>query len=105
MNDDNTRYEYDIVLSFAGEDREYAKALAYMLRLRGIKVFYDEYEKVALWGKDLYQHLHVIYRDSARFCIVFISESYARKLWPRHELKQAQARPSRKVRSIFFQFA
>ena len=87
-----TDYEYDVVLSFAGEDRAVADELAVLLRNRHVRVFYDLYEKANLWGKDLYQHLQSVYRDKARYCIIFASESYAKKVWPRHELRQAQAR-------------
>ena len=51
------QYSYDVALSFAGEDRIYAEALAGALRHHGIRVFYDKYEKDTLWGKDLYTHL------------------------------------------------
>lgn len=88
----NENYEYDLALSFAGEDRAVVDELAAILTAMGVHVFYDNYEKAALWGKDLYQHLQSVYRDRAKYCIVFVSEAYARKLWTRHELKQAQAR-------------
>jgi len=84
--------KYDITFSFAGEDREIVEFIANKLAQKGVKVFYDAYEQADLWGKDLYQHLSHVYRDAAKYCIVFISENYAKKLWPRHELKQAQAR-------------
>ncbi|MBL8211183.1 MAG: TIR domain-containing protein [Bryobacterales bacterium] len=83
---------FDVALSFAGEDRRHAKQLAELLQRRGIVVFYDEFEKAALWGKDLYQHFNSVYRDRARYCIILISCAYARKYWTRHELRQAQAR-------------
>ncbi len=86
------QFEYDVALSFAGEDRDIAERLASLLSDNGVAVFYDDYEQDKLWGKDLYQHLQTIYRDKARYCIIFISKHYAQKLWPRHELKQAQAR-------------
>ncbi len=85
-------YEYDVALSFAGEDRQAAESLAEGLRDCGVRVFYDRYEQAELWGKDLYQHLQSVYRDRAKYCILFISAHYANKVWPRHELKQAQAR-------------
>ena len=85
-------YKYQIALSFAGEDRPVAKQIAQGLTDDGVSVFFDEYEQATLWGKDLYQHLQWVYRDSARFCIILISKFYAEKLWTRHELKQAQAR-------------
>lgn len=93
-----SQVEYEVALSFAGEDRQYAEDLAALLVERGVRVFYDAYETAGLWGKDLYQHLQSIYRDRARFCVVMISSSYASKLWTRHELKQAQARAFRECR-------
>ena len=88
-------YKYQVALSFAGEDREHAEKLAKLLKDRHISVFYDSYEQAELWGKDLYQHLQSVYRDEAQFCVVFLSQAYAKKLWTRHELKQAQARAFR----------
>lgn len=92
---DEIEYPYDIALSFAGENRAVVDELASLLAKEGVRVFYDNYEKAQLWGKDLYQHLQEVYRDQARYCIVFASEAYRRKLWTRHELQQAQARAFR----------
>lgn len=41
-------YEYDVALSFAGEDRLHASRLAELLGQRGLSVFYDDYEKAEL---------------------------------------------------------
>jgi hypothetical protein len=84
--------EFDIALSFAGEDRTWAEKLATSLKSNGVRVFYDEFFKSTLWGKNLYQHLQQIYKEKARYCIVFVSEAYMRKSWTKHELEQAQAR-------------
>lgn len=84
--------DFDIALSFAGEDRAYVDAVAHALRERGIKVFYDLFEEADLWGKDLYAHLSEIYRKRARFTVMFISEAYGRKLWTNHERRAAQAK-------------
>src|SRR5260221_10799094 len=56
------QYPYDVALSFAGEDRIYAEALADALVRHGIEVFYDKYEKNTLWGKDLYTYLSDLYQ-------------------------------------------
>ena len=85
-------YEFDVALSFAGEDRRYAQELAEYLDKDGYSVFYDKYELDKLWGKNLYTHLSSVYKDKARYCVVFLSEHYARKLWANHELESAQAR-------------
>ncbi|MEH2260520.1 toll/interleukin-1 receptor domain-containing protein [Nostoc sp.] len=84
--------KYDVVLSFASENREYVRAVAVTLHAAGIKVFYDEFEQVNLWGKNLYVHLDEIYRNEARFCVMFISKHYLKKTWTNHERESAQAR-------------
>lgn len=86
------KYDYDVAFSFAGEDREYVKAVASYLQDRNVRVFYDEFETVENWGKDLYTHFENIYRKKARYCVMFLSEHYAEKLWTKHELQMAQAR-------------
>ena len=85
-------YEYDIALSFAGEDRAIIEKIANELRINGVSVFYDKYEEADLWGKDLFDHLSDVYQNKAKYCIVFISENYAKKVWTNHERKNAQAR-------------
>ena len=52
-------------------------------------MFYDEFFKHELWGKDLFQYLASIYRDKAKFCLVFVSNAYKNKVWPKHQLRQA----------------
>jgi hypothetical protein len=87
--------DYDIALSFAGEDRQHADEIARLLREKGAKVFYDKYAQDDLWGKDLYEHLADVYTNRARYCIILISTSYAHKNWTTHERKSAQARAFR----------
>ncbi len=86
------RHTYDIVLSFAGEDRYYAETLANMLLNQGLKVFYDKYEEASLWGKNLYDYLTDIYQNKAHYCIMLLSRYYAAKLWTNLEQQAAQAR-------------
>ena len=58
---------YEVVLSFAGEDRTYVEQVAGFLRERDVRCFYDRYEDVTLWGKDLAEHLDKL--DSGKFSI------------------------------------
>lgn len=88
----STNPDYDLALSFAGEDRAYVDQVAHALRDRGVKVFYDLFEEADLWGKDLYAHLSNVYQKRARFTVMFISEAYNRKLWTNHERRAAQAK-------------
>ena len=86
------KHEYEVAFSFAGEDRNYVEKVAKRLRSASISVFYDKFEEVDLWGKDLYSHLDDIYRNKARHCVIFISQDYKRKQWTNHERESAQAR-------------
>src|SRR5687768_17240369 len=81
--------KYDVCLSFAGEDREYVEELARHLAEFGVSRFYDTDEQTDLRGKSLVEHLDQIYRKDSRFCVMFISEAYARKMWTRHERRAA----------------
>lgn len=86
------KYKYDVAISFAGEDREFAKELAEILRNSGVRVFYDSFEQADLWGKNLFEHLYYIYSSASRFCIILVSESYVKKRWTIHERRSAQER-------------
>jgi len=84
--------EFDIALSFAGEDRNYVEQVADILEKKGISVFYDKFEEVKLWGKNLYDYLNEIYSNKALYTVMFISKNYSCKLWTNHERQAMQAR-------------
>ncbi|WP_109301742.1 toll/interleukin-1 receptor domain-containing protein [Aquimarina sp. AU474] len=88
----NNSYEYDVALSFAGENRAYVEEVANSLNMKGIKVFYDAFEEASLWGKNLYEHLSDVYQNKARYTVMFISGFYNQKLWTNHERVSMQAR-------------
>jgi len=83
---------YEVVLSFAGEDRNYVEKVADFLKSHDVKLFYDKFEEVTLWGKDLTEHLDKVYRGNARYCIMFISKHYADKVWTNLERRSAFAK-------------
>ena len=85
-------YEYDVALSFAGENRSYVQSVAEALRESGISVFYDDFEKIELWGKDLSEFLDQIYRLKSKYCVIFISKHFVEKAWTTHERRSAVAR-------------
>ncbi len=85
-------YEYDVAVSFAGEDRDYVEKVVRILNTIGLRVFYDKYYQVDMWGKDLYVHLHEVYHTKAKYCVMFLSKQYKEKVWPNHERQSAQAR-------------
>jgi hypothetical protein len=91
---------YDVALSFAGEDRPYVVQVADALKQAGVDVFYDDYERVDLWGKDLVSHLDTIYRKRSQFVVMFVSTHYATKVWTNVERRSALARAIQEKREF-----
>src|SRR5690348_5129328 len=85
-------YEFDIAVSYAGEDREFVQEIVDRLRCAGISTFYDTDYQAAMWGEDLIDYLDQVYRMKARYVMMFISRFYAEKMWTNHERRSALAR-------------
>ncbi len=86
------QFQYDVAISFSGADREIARSLASALMEAGVIVFFDEFEEADLLGKDLYDHLTVIYSKRARYSLMLVSRSYAERVWPTLERRSMQER-------------
>jgi hypothetical protein len=84
-------YEYDIALSFAGENRDIVDKIAKILRENGVSVFYDNFEKHKLWGKRLSQYFQETYGKSTHFVVPFISKEYSAKDWTDFEFTIAHS--------------
>jgi hypothetical protein len=82
-------YEYDVAVSYASPDRAYAEQLAQMLRDAKLAVFFDLFEEATILGKRLYTFLQDVYENKARYCVVLISQHYADRVWPKHEIQAA----------------
>jgi TIR domain len=82
---------YDVALSFAGEQREYVRAVAVALRAEGVSYFFDEERAVDLWGRNLVDELDSTYSLKAAYVVMFISAEYATKVWPNVERQSAQS--------------
>ena len=87
-----TETRYEVALSFAGEQREYVEEVARALQSRGIAVFYDEFEKVSLWGKHLTEELQSVYERRSAMSVVFVSKEWVEKSWPRYERRAILSR-------------
>lgn len=85
------KYNFDVALSFAGEDRVYVKNLSSLLKARQVRVFYDDEYRPTLWGADLPTKLDEIYRTDTKFCMVFCSRHYPKKKWAILENKSYKA--------------
>lgn len=82
---DEEQYDFDVAISFAGEDRNLVREVADGLKAQGVRTFYDEDFAVEMWGEDLVEYFHAIYKKRARYMLMFISRHYAEKAWPGQE--------------------
>ena len=84
--------EYQAALSFAGEQRDYVEEVARNLQSRSIAVFYDGLETVDLWGRSGVELFHEVFAEKSAYVVMFISDAYVSKAWPRHERRSALSR-------------
>jgi hypothetical protein len=85
-------YKYDIAVSFAGEQRRFVEDVVRGLNVPEARVFYDADYKAELWGEDLAEVFTTLYRDEARYVVMFISREYAQKEWCNLERRAALRR-------------
>ncbi len=85
-------FEFDVAISFAGTERQYAEKMAEKLRAAGYSVFYDDFFPENLWGADLAITFAEIYGKKARYCVVLVSNEYNNREWTIHERSHALQR-------------
>lgn len=83
---------YQVALSFASEQRSYVDQVAATLRTEGIQLFYDDHQRIDLWGKNLGEELQRIYMHDSDTVVMFISSDYAKKAWTIHERRSTLSR-------------
>lgn len=84
--------KYQVALSFAGEQRDYVEEVARSIQARSISLFYDGFEAVELWGKNLSEAFQAVFEQQAAYVVMFISEAYVQKPWANHERRSALSR-------------
>lgn len=92
MSGSDPEYDFDVAVSFAGEDRNYVATVVKALKARQISVFYDEDFTSEMLGENLVDYLQDVYRRRAQFALIFISRHYLERTWTRHERQSAQDR-------------
>jgi hypothetical protein len=84
-------YEFDVAPSFAEEDRDRVLPIVRRLKDQGVDVFYDEDQRVEMWGVDLVEYFSETFTDRARFVLLFTSQHYV-SAWARLQRRAAMAR-------------
>lgn len=81
--------EFDVLLSFAGTERDYARAIHDIATANGLRIFLDEEFQHEIWGKNLVEYLDRAYRDRGRYVLVLISAAYCERAFTRVERRAA----------------
>ena len=84
--------QYEVALSFAGEQREYVEEVARSLQSREVSIFYDGFANVALWGKNLVEEFQNVFENRANYIVMFISKAYVEETWPTYERQSILSR-------------
>lgn len=83
---------YDVALSFAGSDREFAEILFQLLTEQEISTFYDKNEQHRIIASNVEEYLAPIYQSEANLIIVFIGNDYPKRIWTQFESRQFKDR-------------
>lgn len=86
--DGTTSYSFTFALSFAGEVRDYAKAISHKLAEDEVTVFYDYDHQFELLGEDVEAWLGPIYSSDSKYVVVLLDKHYPKKIWTTFENKQ-----------------
>ncbi|RVI03189.1 TIR domain-containing protein [Sinorhizobium meliloti] len=78
-------YEFDIALSFAGENRELAKCIEEQLRELDISVFYDRNYEDNYLGGPWSKHFADIFVNRSRLVVALLDRHHHDKVWPTFE--------------------
>jgi hypothetical protein len=78
-------YEFDIAISFAGENREVARFLCDCLEVLDASVFYDENFEINFLGKAWNAQFQRIFSEDSRLVVCLLDKHHLQKIWPTFE--------------------
>ncbi len=77
--------EWEVAISFAGENRELAKHVAAELEFLDVNVFFDEYYENNYLGRAWGNQFKVIFAEQSGFVVCILDQHHQRKIWPTFE--------------------
>ncbi|WP_439660532.1 toll/interleukin-1 receptor domain-containing protein [Lentzea sp. HUAS TT2] len=84
-------YEFDVALSYAGEDQDLVLPVFERLKAAGVEVFHDRDHEAEQWGLDLVEYFSEAFSKRARYVLLFGSTHYNHK-WARLQYRTALGR-------------
>jgi hypothetical protein len=78
-------YEWDIAISFAGENRDLARCIAENLEILDARVFFDEQFEANFLGKAWSAEFRRIFASDSRLVVCLLDQHHLEKIWPTFE--------------------
>lgn len=78
-------YEFDIAISFAGENRELARHIADQIQMLDCAVFFDELYEANYLGTAWRKQFEDIFKNRSRVVVCVLDVHHADKIWPTFE--------------------
>lgn len=92
FRDHERSYEYDVALSFAGENRELAQFIAEQLSILDVNVFYDKHFEANFLGRTWEVQFRRIFGEDSRLVVCLLDKNHLEKIWPTFERECFQPR-------------
>lgn len=85
FRDDVETREFEIAISFSGENRKLAKYIAEQFEEIDVPVFYDEYYEANYLGKAWSKEFERIFLTDSRYVVCLLDKHHKDKIWPTFE--------------------
>jgi hypothetical protein len=84
--------EFDFAISFAGENRDFAREVAVQLEMLDAHVFFDEHFEANFLGRAWSAQFERIFSRDSRLVVCILDKAYSEKIWPTFERECFQPR-------------
>jgi len=84
-NLENKKYEYDLVFSVAGEDKEFAQVVKDILKKQDVKSWIYTENEHELLGRDMNIAFQNLFVNKAKHAVVIVSKFHVQKPWTTEE--------------------
>jgi hypothetical protein len=78
-------YDFDFAISFAGENRDLARAISTQLETLDCAIFFDEFFETNYLGKAWHKSFMQVFGEQARFVVCLLDSHHLEKIWPTFE--------------------
>lgn len=92
FRDDLHDFDWDIAISFAGENRKLAETIVDLLEVLDCTVFYDKHYESNYLGTVWSNNFKEIFGHKSRYVVCLLDSNHAEKIWPTFEREIFSAR-------------